>query len=96
MTVTNTTDHVADFALEGGPDINGGNAVTPKQIAPGATATLTATLSPKNPAGTIVHNDLSVVMSTDFFDAEPAVGFPTSFSDLHDFAYAYTVGAGSG
>jgi hypothetical protein len=96
VTVTNTTDHVADFALEGGPDISGGNAVTPKQIAPGATATLTAMLSPADPAGTIVHNDLSVVMSTDFFDSEPAIGFPTSISDLHDFAYAYTVGAASG
>jgi hypothetical protein len=96
VTVTNTTDHVADFALEGGSDITGGNAATPKQLAPGATGTLTATVSPKAPAGTVVKGDLSVVMSTDFFDAEPAIGLPTSISDLHDFAYAYTVGAASG
>jgi hypothetical protein len=25
--------------------------------------------------------------------AEPAIGFPASFSDFHDFAYAYTVGS---
>ena len=36
---------------------------------------------------------LSVIESTDLTDTEPAVGFPASFSDIHDFAYAYTVGS---
>jgi hypothetical protein len=33
--------------------------------------------------------------STDWGGLEPAVGFPASASDFHDFAYAYTVGASS-
>ena len=36
---------------------------------------------------------LSVVDSTDFGATEPAIGFPASLSDFHDFAYAYTVGS---
>jgi hypothetical protein len=40
-----------------------------------------------------VSGTLSVIESTDLTDAEPAVGFPASFSDFHDFAYAYTVGS---
>ena len=44
-------------------------------------------------AGTAVTGTLSVIESTDLTDAEPSLGFPTSFSDFHDFAYAYTVGS---
>ena len=57
--------------------------------------TLTATLSPTAAAGTAVNGTLSVVDSTDYAAIEPAIGFPASISDFHDFAYAYTVGAGS-
>jgi len=63
------------------------------ELAPGARGTLTATLSPTAAAGTAVSGTLSVIESTDLTDLEPAVGFPTSFSDFHDFAYAYTVGS---
>jgi len=40
-----------------------------------------------------VSGVLSVEDSTDLADAEPALGFPTSISDFHDFSYAYTVGS---
>ena len=94
MQVKNTTNHVGLFVLEpSGNDITGGATATPVQLAPGATGTLTATLSPTAAAGTVVNGTLSVVESTDLTDTDPAVGFPTSFSDFHDFAYAYTVGS---
>jgi hypothetical protein len=97
VTVTNTTNHVGYFELQpSGDDITGGNTVTPEELAPGATGTLTATLSPTAAAGTKVHGVLSVMESTDFGATEPAIGFPESFSDFHDFVYAYTVGPGSG
>ncbi|MCW2935876.1 MAG: peptidase [Actinomycetia bacterium] len=90
--VRNTTNHVGLFVLSpSGTDIGGGATVTPVELAPGATGTLTATLSPTAAAGTAVSGTLSVIESTDLTDAEPALGFPTSFSDFHDFAYAYTV-----
>jgi hypothetical protein len=93
VTVTNTTNHVGFFELQpSGSDITGGNASTPKELAAGATGTLKATLSPTAPAGTAVHGTLSVIDSTDFGVMEPAIGFPESFSDFHDFPYAYTVG----
>jgi hypothetical protein len=93
VTVTNTTHHVGLFVLSpSGTDISGGATVTPVELAPGATGTLTATLSPTAASGTAVSGTLSVIESTDLTDTEPAVGFPTSFSDFHDFAYAYTVG----
>jgi hypothetical protein len=94
VTVTNTTNHAGFFALEpSGNDITGGNTVTAEELAPGATGTLTATLSPTAAAGTAVTGTLSVVDSTDFGGSEPAVGFPASFSDFHDFSYAYTAGS---
>ena len=94
VTVTNTTHHVGLFVLSpSGTDISGGATVTPVELAPGATGTLTATLSPTAASGTAVSGTLSVIESTDLTDAEPAVGFPTSFSDFRDFAYAYTVGS---
>jgi hypothetical protein len=94
VTVKNTTNHVGYFELEpSGTDITGGNTVTPEELAPGATGTLTAALSPTATAGTAVNGTLSVVDSTDWGATEPAVGFPTSFSDFHDFTYAYTVGS---
>jgi hypothetical protein len=92
--VKNTTNHVGLFELlPSGNDISGGATTTPVELAPGARGTLTATLSPTAAAGTAVSGTLSVIQSTDLTDAEPAVGFPTSFSDIHDFAYAYTVGS---
>ena len=61
--------------------------------AAGATGTLSATLSPTAASGSAVSGTLSVIDSTDGLAGfEPAVGFPDSFSDFHDFAYAYTVG----
>jgi hypothetical protein len=94
VTVRNTTNHVGLFVLEpSGNDISGGATATPVELAPGAKGTLTATLSPTAAAGTAVSGTLSVIESTDLTDTEPAVGFPTSFSDFHDFAYAYTVGS---
>jgi hypothetical protein len=94
VTVRNTTNHVGFFVLQpSGNDISGGNTVTPAEVAPGATGTLTATLSPTAAAGSAVNGTLSVIDSTDLADTEPAVGFPASFSDFHDFAYSYTVGS---
>jgi hypothetical protein len=94
VTVTNTTNHVGLFELlPSGNDVSGGNVATPEELAPGATGTLTATLMPTATAGTAVNGIVSVIDSTDLVDAEPAVGFPASFSDFHDFAYAYTVGS---
>jgi hypothetical protein len=91
--VKNTTNHAGFFLLQpSGSDISGGNTATPQQLAPGATGTLTATLSPTAAAGTVVNGTLSVIDSTDLTDQEPAIGFPTSFSDFHDFAYSYTAG----
>jgi hypothetical protein len=92
--VKNTTNHVGLFVLEPtGNDITGGATATPVELAPGATGTLTATLTPTAAAGTAVTGTLSVVESTDLTDVEPTVGFPTSVSDFHDFGYAYTVGS---
>ncbi len=97
VTVTNTTNHVGFFVLQPtGKDIKGGNTVTPKELAPGATGTLTAKLSPTAAAGSKVHGVLSVIESSDFGVADPAIGVQESYADFHDFAYAYTVGAGSG
>jgi Subtilase family len=94
VTVTNTTNHVGYFELQPlGNDVTGGNTATPEELAPGATGTLTATLSPTAAAGTAVNGVLSVIDSTDWGGSEPAVGFPASWSDFHDFAYAYTVGS---
>lgn len=94
VTVTNTTNHAGLFVLvPSGSDISGGNTATPVQLAAGATGTLTATLTPTAAAGSAVNGTLSVIDSTDLTDTEPAVGFPTSFSDFHDFAYTYTVGS---
>ena len=92
--VTNTTNHAGFFELQpSGNDITGGNTTTPEELAPGATGTLTATLTPTAAAGTAVNGTLSVIDSTDFAATEPAIGFPASLSDFHDFAYAYTVGS---
>jgi hypothetical protein len=94
VTVTNTTNHVGYFELlPSGSDISGGNTVTPVELAAGTTGTLTATLSPTAAAGSAVNGTLSVIDSTDWGASEPAVGFPASFSDFRDFAYAYTVGS---
>jgi Subtilase family len=94
VTVTNTTNHVGFFSLlPSGNDISGGATVTPVELAAGATGTLTATLSPTAAVGTAVSGTLSVIDSTDPTGLEPALGFPTSYSDFHDFAYAYTVGS---
>jgi hypothetical protein len=94
VTVTNTTNHVGLFELQpSGNDISGGNTATPEELAPGATGTLTATLSPTAAAASAVNGTLSVIDSTDWGAFEPAVGFPTSWSDFHDFAYSYTVGS---
>jgi hypothetical protein len=94
VTVKNTTNHVGFFELlPSGNDISGGNTVTPEELAPGASGTLTATLSPAATAGSAVNGTLSVIDSTDFGGSEPALGFPASFSDFRDFAYAYTVGS---
>jgi hypothetical protein len=94
VTVTNTTNHVGFFELQpSGNDITGGNTTTPVEVAPGATGTLTATLSPTAAAGTTVTGTLSVIDSTDWGAFEPAIGFPASYSDFHDFTYAYTVGS---
>lgn len=94
VTVKNTTNHAGYFELEpSGDDIAGGNTGTPLELAPGATGTLTATLSPTAAAGTAVTGTLSVIDSTDWGGREPALGFPASWSDFHDFSYAYTVGS---
>ncbi len=94
VTVKNTTNHVGFFELQpSGNDISGGNTASPTELASGATGTLTATLSPTAAAGSAVNGTLSVIDSTDWGGSEPAVGFPASLSDFHDFAYAYTVGA---
>jgi hypothetical protein len=91
--VTNTLNHTAFFKLAASEnDITGGNTVTPLELAPGATGTLKATLSPTAPKGKTVHGVLSVLESTDFAATEPALGFPL-FSDFHDFLYTYTVGS---
>jgi len=93
-TVTNTTNHIGLFELiPSGKDITGGSTATPLELAPGATGTLTATLSPTAAAGTAVSGTLSVFDSTDWTDYDPALGDTTSFSDFHDFAYTYTVGS---
>jgi hypothetical protein len=91
--VKNTTNHVGFFSLQpSGDDITGGNTATPLELGPGATGTLTATLSPTAAAGTAVSGFLSVADSTDPGAGDP-IGFPASDSDFHDFAYAYTVGS---
>jgi hypothetical protein len=89
--VTNTANHAESFVLApSGNDITGGNTTTPLELAAGATGTLTATLSPTATAGTAVSGTLSVIESTDFA-ATDTIGFGLT-SDIHDFAYAYTVG----
>jgi hypothetical protein len=94
VTVTNTTNHVGYFELQPlGNDVTGGNTVTAEELAPGATGTLTATLSPTAAAGTAVSGTLSVIDSTDWGGVEPAIGVQASFSDFHDFSYAYTAGS---
>ena len=91
--VKNTTNHVGLFELEpSGTDITRRQHRHADKLAPGATGTLTATLSPTATAGTAVSGTLSVIDSTDFAATEPAIGFPL-FSDFHDFAYTYTVGS---
>jgi len=93
VTVTNTTNHAGFFELQSSAsDISGGAAATPVELAAGATGQLTTTLSPTAASGTAVNGTLSVIDSTDFGGMEPAIGFPDSFSDFHDFAYAYTAG----
>jgi hypothetical protein len=93
-TVTNTTNHVGYFELQTpGTDITGGNTTTPLELAPGATGTLAATLSPTAAAGTAVTGTLSVVDSTDWGAREPALRKPASSSDFAVFSYAYTVGS---
>jgi hypothetical protein len=95
--VTNATDHTGYFELAPtAGDITGGNTASPLRLFPGATGTLTATLSPTAAAGTAVTGTLSVLDSTDWSATEPAVGFPESFSDFADFGYAYTVGSSTG
>jgi hypothetical protein len=99
--VKNTTNHVGLFELQASTsagavatDVTGGNVSTALELQPGATGTLTATLSPKAAAGTAVTGStLSVIDSTDLTATEPALGFPESFSDFHDFSYSYTVGS---
>jgi hypothetical protein len=92
--VTNTTNHVGLFELQpSNNDITGGNTATPLPLAAGASGTLTATLSPTASSGTAVNGTLSVIDSTNWGAREPAIGFPASFSDFHDFSYAYTVGS---
>jgi hypothetical protein len=94
VTVTNTTNHAGYFELQpSANDISGGSTATPEELAPGATGTLTATLSPTAAAGSAVSGVLSVIDSTDWGGTEPALGLPASFSYFHDFAYAYTVGS---
>jgi hypothetical protein len=94
VAVTNTTNHVGYFELQPtGTDITGGSTSTPVELAPGATGTLTATLLPTATAGTAVTGTLSVIDSTDFGVLDPAIGVSESYSDFHDFAYAYTVGS---
>ena len=62
--VKNTTNHVGLFELlPSGNDISGGATATPVELAPGATGTLTATLSPTAAAGTAVSGTLSVIES---------------------------------
>ena len=39
----------------------------------------------------MVSGTLSVIDSTDWGGTEPAIGFPDSFSDFHDFAYSSCV-----
>jgi hypothetical protein len=93
VTVTNTTNHVGLFVLQpSNNDITGGNAVTPLELAAGATGTLTATLSPTAAADSAVNGILSVIDTTEPGGFEPDIGFPLG-SDFHDFAYAYTVGS---
>jgi hypothetical protein len=93
VSVKNTTNHVGFFELQPtGDDISGGNTATPLELAPGASGTLTATLSPTAAAGTAVSGFLSVVDSTDW-GASDTIGFPASSSDFHDFGYAYTAGS---
>jgi hypothetical protein len=90
--VTNTTNHAGQFELQSSAgDITGGNTTTPLKLAPGATGTLKATLSPTAAAGKAVRGTLSVLDSTDFSATDIAIGFHL-FSDFHDFAYAYKVG----
>jgi len=95
VTVRNTTNHVGYFELQpSGDDIGGGNTATPVELAPGARGTLTATLSPTAAAGSAVTGGiLSVIDSTDWGGTEPALGVAASYSDFHDFTYAYTVGS---
>jgi hypothetical protein len=94
VTVTNTTNHAGYFELQpSGDDITGGNTAAPLELAAGARGTLTATLSPTAAAGSAVTGTLSVIDSTDWGGSEPALGFPASFSDFHDFSYAYTAGS---
>jgi hypothetical protein len=91
--VRNTTNHVGYFELQpSGTDISGGNTATPEELAPGATGTLTATLSPTATTGSAVTGTLSVIDSTDWGVSDPAIGVATSYSDFQDFPYAYTVG----
>ncbi len=62
VTVKNTTNHDGFFALEStGDDITGGNTETALELGPGATGTLTATLSPTATPGTAVDAFLSVI-----------------------------------
>jgi hypothetical protein len=94
VTVKNTTNHDGFFGLEPtGDDITGGNTETALELGPGATGTLTATLSPTATPGTAVDEFLSVIDSTNFAGTDPAVGVAVSHNDFHDFEYMYTVGS---
>jgi hypothetical protein len=94
VNVKNTTNHVGLFELQSsGTDITGGNVTTPLELQPGATGTLTATLSPTAAAGTAVTGTLTVVDSTEFGVREPALRQQASFSDFHVFSDTYTVGS---
>jgi hypothetical protein len=94
VTVKNTTNHAGLFELQpSGTDITGGNVSTALELQPGATGTLTATLSPTAAAGTAVTGTVNVVDSTDFGATEPALRLPTSSSDFQIFSESYTVGS---
>jgi hypothetical protein len=64
-------------------------ATSTAQAGGAAPSSPTATLSPAAAAGSAVTGILSVIDSTDWGAFDPAVGASASFSDFHDFGYAY-------